>query len=190
MKIKSKNFVKGITQKSDMVFDNLAQVAFVGRSNVGKSSLVNSLLGAKALARTGKMAGKTTEINFYEVNDKFYLADLPGYGYARGGKDQQDNIRGMIIEYLTLEDFKPRTVALVLDSKVGITDFDRDMLDILEDNHHHAIIILNKVDKINQKELADQMNAVKRECGHLEVFPYSTIEQRGKKMLLQKLLEK
>ncbi len=187
MKISSSRFVKGITGEDKILYDNLIQIAFVGRSNVGKSSLINSLLTKNTLAKTGKKAGKTVEINFYKVNEKFYFADIPGYGYAKKGLDQREDIRDMIIEYLTLPNFKPRLVVLVLDSKAGLTDFDREMLDILSDNAHKAIIVLNKSDKLTQKELSKTLSDIRNEVGPLEVVPYSTITQKGKDALLQKL---
>lgn len=190
MKIKTKQFIKGSTNTENILHDKKMQVAFVGRSNVGKSSLINSLLGGKGLARTGKKPGKTTEINFYQVNEKYYFADLPGYGFAQGGIEQQENIRGMIIEYLTHKGFKPHTVALVLDAKAGLTDFDRDMLDILEDNKHYTIIVLNKVDKLTQKEVAPKLSEIRREYSGVEIVPYSTVDEKGRKALLQMLVEK
>ena len=144
MRIKSAQFVKGITGDDDVLHDGKRQVAFVGRSNVGKSSLINSLLNVRDLARTGKKQGKTREINFFLVNEKYYFVDLPGYGFAQGGYDDREIIRGRIIHYLTRPDAQLHTVAIVLDGKVGITDFDRDMVDILMHNQHHFVFIMNK----------------------------------------------
>ena len=89
MRIKSATFVKGITGDDEVLHDGKRQVAFVGRSNVGKSSLINSLLNVRDLAYAGKKQGKTREINFFLVNEKYYFVDLPGYGFAQGGHDDR-----------------------------------------------------------------------------------------------------
>lgn len=190
MKITSTRFVKGITGDDDLLYDGTPQVAFVGRSNVGKSSVINALLNTNELARTGKKPGKTLELNVFAVNAKYYFIDLPGYGYAKGGHDQREAIRDMIIGYLSRKEGKPLTVALILDAKAGMTDFDRDMLHILGDNEHHALIVLNKKDKLTQKELADTVYRIEREFPGITVVPYSAITQRkGADVLLSQLFD-
>ncbi len=190
MKIKSAKFVKGIVGDDDILHDKTPEIAFVGRSNVGKSSLINSLLNARELARTGKKQGKTTEINIFLVNGKYYFVDLPGYGFAEGGFDSRAAIREMIIGYFTRDASKDNTVALVLDAKAGITDFDRDMLDILHDNGRRTIAILNKTDKLTQKELAERLREIKKEFPELEVLPYSAKLSKGAGFVLERLAAK
>ncbi len=188
MKITSAKFVKGITGDDDLLHDGTPHIAFVGRSNVGKSSVINALLNAKELARTGKKPGKTLELNVFAVNAKYYFIDLPGYGYAKGGHDQREAIRDMIIGYLSQNESKPMTVALVLDAKAGVTDFDRDMLHILGDNEHHVVIVLNKKDKLSQKELSDTLYQIQREFPGITIVPYSaTTQRKGADVLLSKL---
>ncbi len=188
MKITSATFIKGLVGDDEILHDAIPEIAFIGRSNVGKSSLINSLLNARELARTGKRQGKTTELNVFLVNKKYYFIDLPGYGFAEGGHDMREKIRAMIIEYLTRKDSKAHTVAVVLDAKVGITDFDRDVLEILWDNHHHAVLVVNKVDKLNQKELSASMNAIKKEFPEIEVLPYSAKLNKGAGYVLERLV--
>jgi len=142
----------------------------------------------KAVARVGKVSGKTLEINFFNINDKYYFVDLPGYGYAQKGLDQREMIRSMIIGYLTNKNFQPRTVAVVLDSKAGLTDFDREVLDILSDNNHHAKIIVTKTDKVTQKELSQLVSSMHKECEGIEILQYSSVNERGKEKLLEKLI--
>ena len=190
MKIKSAKFVKGIVGHDEVLYDKYPHIAFVGRSNVGKSSVINSLVGSsKGLVKTGKKPGKTTEINFFKVNDKYYFVDLPGYGFAVGGLEGREKIREMIINYLTDPKVVPHTVALILDSKAGVTDFDRDMLDILRDNGHRTVIILNKIDKLNQKELSSQLSLIQKEIPpDIEIFPYLALTQKTVKQLREKLI--
>ena len=187
MKIKSVQFVKGVVGDDEILHNHIPEIAFVGRSNVGKSSLINSLLNVREMARTGKKQGKTKEINFYLVNEKYYFADLPGYGFAQGGFDDREKIRAIILGYLKQKETKIQTVALVVDGKVGLTDFDIDMLEILHAEGHRAVVIFNKTDKLNQKEMSANMRAIVNEFPHLEVLPYSSKLNKGAGHVLERL---
>ncbi len=190
VKIKSAAFVKGVTGDDAVFHDKKPEIAFVGRSNVGKSSVINSLLNARELARSGKKPGKTTEINIFLVNDKYYFVDLPGYGFAEGGRDTRELIREMIIGYFTRKTDKENSVAVLLDAKVGLTDFDRDMLEILHDHNRRTLLILNKTDKLTQKELSQQLAAIKNEFPEIEVLPYSAKLSKGSGLVLERLAAK
>jgi GTP-binding protein len=187
VKITSARFIKGITGNDAVLYDGKPQIAFIGRSNVGKSTVINSLMNKGELAKTGKKQGKTTEVNFFLVNDKMYFVDLPGYGFAQGSKVVRESIRAMIVEYLTRSGKKPHTVVVILDAKVGLTDFDRDVLDILQTEGHHAIILVNKIDKLNQRELAAQVAAIRTEAPEVEVVEYSAIEKKRSAQVLNSL---
>lgn len=188
MKIKSTQFVKSITGDDEILHDGVPEIAFIGRSNVGKSSVINSLLNARELARTGKKQGKTREINFFLVNDKYYFVDLPGYGFAQGGLDDREKIRDMIIQYFSRAENNIHTVAVIIDAKVGLTNFDRDMIEILYDNEHHIVLIVNKTDKLNQKELSTQLRSIENECPGVEILPYSAVVNKGAGFVLEKLI--
>ncbi|HFC36125.1 MAG TPA: ribosome biogenesis GTP-binding protein YsxC, partial [Candidatus Moranbacteria bacterium] len=120
MQIKTAKFVKGIIGTDEILRDGKQQIAFVGRSNVGKSSVINSLVGIKKLAKSSATPGRTQEINFFLINDKVYFVDLPGYGFAKISKKQREKIRKMIIWYLSYAETKPCKVVLIIDAKVGI----------------------------------------------------------------------
>src|SRR3990167_7680582 len=107
MKIISAKFVKGITGTDDILYDGIPQIAFVGRSNVGKSSVINSLVNQNELVKVGKKPGKTTEINFFIINNKFYFVDLPGYGYAELSPIEKEKIRKRMLWYLLESGAKP-----------------------------------------------------------------------------------
>lgn len=188
MKVSSARFIQGVTGDAPILHDGLPQVAFVGRSNVGKSTCLNSLLNKGELARTGKRQGKTTEINFFLVNEKMYFIDLPGYGFAQGGLEAREKIRDMIIAYLSNPAIPPHTVVVVLDAKVGMTDFDRDVFDILRAEGHRAIFILNKIDKLNQRELATTIAAVKAQAPEADVVEYSALEKKGSAQVLNRIM--
>lgn len=189
MKISSTRFVQGVVGDDPILYDGLPQVAFVGRSNTGKSTTINALLGKGELARTGKKQGKTTEINFFLVNESLYFVDLPGYGYAQGSHTVRDGIREMIVSYLANPAIQPHAVVVILDAKVGLTDFDRDVLDIIRKEGKRPIIILNKIDKLNQREAVAVRRAVEVEFTDVSVYAYSALEKKGTAQLLNRLTE-
>lgn len=171
MEIRSVRFVKGIRGTDDITHDGTPQIAFVGRSNVGKSSLINSMVG-KSVAIVGKKPGKTTEINYFLVNSEIYVVDLPGYGYAKATPKERVKLKNLIIWYLTYSEARPKKIVLVVDAKVGVTEFDRQMIGILKEHAHPLLMIANKIDKLSQGEQAKQL-ATMREFG-AEVLPYSS----------------
>ena len=178
-KITAATFVQGVVADADVLHDEVPQVALVGRSNVGKSSLINALVGSKSLAKVGKKPGKTTEINFFLINKKQYLVDLPGYGFAEASLAMREELKKLIIWYLTASGARPVTVALILDVKAGLTKFDEDMLLILKDQKHPFIIIVNKIDKLSQKEVAEQVRAIQAKADGAEIFCASAAEREG-----------
>lgn len=188
--ISSSKFVKGIVGTNEILEDPKPQIAFVGRSNVGKSSLINSLVGQKALAKSSSMPGKTKEINFFLINDDTFFVDLPGYGYAKISKKERDKLRSMIVWYLTYSEVRPKKVVLIVDANVGLKDFDRDMIEILQEEEHNFIIVANKVDKIKSSKLHRQMKEVKSQIGdeNIELVFYSSNTGKGKEELLDKIL--
>lgn len=188
MDIKNSEFIRSITGTNRILTDGKPQVAFIGRSNVGKSSVINSLVGKSSLVKTGKKPGKTTEINFFLINNKYYLVDLPGYGYAEGGKEKMERIRKMIIWYLTESGANPSTVVLILDIKAGITNFDSDMLDILRQQQINYIIVANKSDKLNQKEISKKITAIKLNSNEEDIILYSATDKSRPKVILDRIL--
>lgn len=187
MKINTATFVKGVRGTDEVLLDGTPQVAFVGRSNVGKSSLINALTGIKGLAKVGKKPGKTTEINFFLVNRKAYIVDLPGYGYAQTTPKERTKLKNLIIWYLTYSEAKPQTVVLVLDVKAGLTEFDEQMLAILKEHKHPFVVVVNKTDKLTQQEVAAQVAAIKEVAGDAEVMLHSVKTGKGTESLRDRL---
>ena len=179
-------FIKGITKDDIIMHDGISQVAFVGRSNAGKSTLLNAIAGT-TIARAGKKQGKTVEVNFFKLG-KMYLVDLPGYGFAQAGLDQREQTRDMIIWYLGAKRKGTLVAALVLDTKVGITDLDRDMIDMLRDQNVPFVVIANKVDKLNQSEMSRAIKEIQEEVPEAVVLPHSAKTGKGKNGILQALL--
>lgn len=174
MKIESAEFKKGLIGTDEILTDGVPQVAFVGRSNVGKSSLINSLVNRKDLVKVGKKPGKTTELNVFGINGKkAYFVDLPGYGYAERAPKQKEKIEKLILWYLMYSGATPHKVVLILDVKAGLTDFDSEMIRVLREQGHPYLVVANKVDKLNQKELSAQLRSIKESAHEATVVPYS-----------------
>ena len=188
MKITSATFVKGIIGTDTVIDDGIPHIAFVGRSNVGKSSVINALTGQSDLVKVGKKPGKTTEINFFLINHKYYFVDLPGYGYAQLTPVEREKIRKRMLWYLMDSGAHPRMVVLVVDVRAGFMDFDLDMAGLLREYAHPFIVIANKTDKLNQKELSAQLRIIQTACPGIEVIAFSAHEQEGVSVILDKLL--
>lgn len=171
-------FARGISGTNSILLDKKPHVAFVGRSNVGKSSTLNALLGA-SLARVSATPGKTQEINFYEVNGRAYIVDLPGYGFARMPGVQAEKIRKHIIWYLSGGEAHPRALVLVLDAKTGITDHDRELIAIADEEKHPLILLLNKIDKLNAREREKTLREIGEEFPHASFMPFSALNKEG-----------
>ena len=164
--------------------DPLAQVAFSGRSNVGKSSLINSLLGRKSLARVSSAPGKTITINFYEIDKKLYLVDLPGYGFAKRTLEEKKKWSALTDGYFTQNDNIDR-LALVLqliDSRIGPTKDDEMMLDYLRAAELPFAVVATKTDKLNATERKKNLAAIEAHplISGAPVIPFSALKGEGK----------
>lgn len=187
MKITSATFVKGITGTQDILYDGRFQIAFMGRSNAGKSTLINSLTGKKNLVRTSSQPGQTIRMDFFLINNSFYFVDFPGYGYARAKMDKREKLRKMILWYLMYSEVKNRYVILIIDAQIGLTDFDNDAIDALYENNIEHVIIANKIDKLKRDERVKQIEIIRTECGNSKVIPYSSKLIIGRSELLENL---
>ena len=149
MKITSATFIKSATNKNNIINDGLPQIAFIGRSNVGKSTLINALTGNNKLVRSSSTAGRTQNINFFLINKSFYFVDLPGYGYARVSLEARYKLFGYITEYLFKSNIEQNKVVLILDAKVGITENDIIMFEELKKNNRSRSAKLRVAERIN-----------------------------------------
>jgi len=152
----------------------LPEIAFAGRSNVGKSSLLNRLVRRKAIARVSRTPGRTREINFFEVNGRFVLADLPGYGYARISKERRAEWRPLIEAYLRRSP-NLRGVVLLIDARRDPTDDDLQMLDFLSEVGAPTIVAITKVDKLGTSARAARIRLLTAALGldDDQVIPFS-----------------
>ncbi len=162
--------------------DRLPEIAFLGRSNAGKSSLINGLTGRKGLAFTSVTPGRTQTLNFYRVDGAFYLVDLPGYGFARAPRRLGTEWKGLIEEYLKKRE-NLKLSCLVLDSRRGWMDHDLDLKRWLEDCGRRYLVIATKVDKLNQSEYEHGLRAIRQEG--VEPLLFSAVNGRGVREIWQ-----
>ena len=167
--------------RPDQFPNGLPQIAFSGRSNVGKSSLINTLLNRKSLARVSSAPGKTVTVNFYLIDKKLIFADLPGYGYAKRSYDKKEDFSALTDAYLS----KCEDIALILqlvDLKVGLTEYDRMMLQWMNETGIPFCIVGTKADKLNKTELNKAITALcsDKDVGAAPVIPFSSLKGTGK----------
>ncbi len=176
MIIKNPEFKISAVSPKQYPDDELPQVVLVGKSNVGKSSFINSMINRKRLARTSSEPGKTRQINFYKMDDKFYFVDLPGYGYSKMSKAEQVKVGGFIEEYLK----KCKNIALIvflIDIRHSPTENDRLMYQYVINSNSPCIIIANKADKIAVTKVDSYVENLQNELNPLKDFtflPYSS----------------
>lgn len=159
LKIREVEFVKGATKWEALPRDGRPEVAFIGRSNVGKSSLLNMLVGRKSIARTSRTPGKTQEFNFYLINQRLYFVDLPGFGYARVSRDVRERWGRFIGRYLTEREVLKLVVHLI-DGRHEPTRLDRDIIETMRGGYVPYLIALTKSDKLSGNDRAKSMKRV------------------------------
>jgi len=192
MKIRSVEYAGTIVTPGGKAPGTLPQIAFSGRSNVGKSSLINMLLRRTRhrIAHVSSTPGKTQALNFYRVNDKFFLVDLPGYGYARVPEEKRKTWAGLIEWYLS-ESGKVRGVVHLVDSRHAPTEHDLWMVSYLQEIGLPALIVLTKVDKLKKAELeCSRTRALEAlDLDESQLLPFSAKTGEGRDALLSALEE-
>ncbi len=176
-------FLRGVTSLDDLPPFGLPEVAFAGRSNVGKSSLINALCGRTAMARTSNTPGRTQEINFFDIDGRMILVDMPGYGFAKAPKDKVERWTRLIKGFLKGRPVL-RRVMLLVDSRHGVKENDREMMTHLDQAAVVYQVVLTKIDKLKPAELAEVIertgnDIVKRVAAHPVVIVTSSEKGTG-----------
>mgnify|MGYP001566585354 FL=1 len=225
IKIISSAFIRGLIGEDKILFDTKKQIAFIGRSNVGKSSVINTLVNKKNLAKSSSLPGKTREINFFLINfassnknkkniismgfgdelaplevgrktpvssNGIYFVDLPGYGYVKMPPKIADKLRKRIIWYFSESGVKPSHVVFIIDSRIGITAIDKEMLEILENENHNVIVTANKSDKLSQSEFVKNIKKIKNDLKNYKciknIILFSAKTKKGREELLNLII--
>ena len=172
--------VCGITSKIPK--NTLPEVAFAGKSNVGKSSLINGLMNRKSYARTSAQPGKTETINFYNINEELYFVELPGYGYAKVSQSVKEKWGKMIEDYLHQSE-QLAIVFLLVDIRHDPSANDCQMYDWIISNGYYPVIIATKLDKLKRSQVKKHINAIRTKLklrGNTPIFPYSALTKQGR----------
>lgn len=192
MKIKSVALetVVGITSK--LPEHSLPEIAFAGKSNVGKSSLINALLNRKALARTSSQPGKTQTINFYNINESFYFVDLPGYGYAKVSQEIREKWGKMIERYLKQSKVL-KLVCLLVDIRHAPSENDKIMYEWIVYQGYQPVILATKLDKIKRSAREKQIKLIRESLGATKetvILPFSAETKQGREEVWQLICQK
>ncbi len=182
MKITSAEFLKSALKETDWPRDNIPEIAFLGRSNVGKSSLINSLLGVRGLARTSSTPGRTQLLNFFLINRQFRVVDLPGYGYARAPKAVRAEWSSAAEEYLAKREQLMLSIHIV-DSRHEPSKQDLQLHEWLVHHHKPHLIVATKSDKLSKNELSRNVNRAARAFKSDNLIIYSATKREGRDRL-------
>ena len=186
MKIISAKYLTSVVSEKDILNDELLEFAFVGRSNVGKSSLINALTGVKNLAKTSSTPGLTKMINYFLINNSFKFVDLPGYGYAKTGQKHIANWAGLMEKYL-LNSTLLKTVFVLVDSRHEPSELDKMMIEFL--NHYQIpyMLIATKVDKLAKSKIPQNLSKIAKtlEVRRELILPFSSETLFGKEQILE-----
>lgn len=184
MKINSVEFYMPASKPELFCFD-LPQIVFAGRSNVGKSSLLRTLVNRKKMVRVGRTPGVTRAINYFKINGSFYFVDLPGYGYAKASEREQNKWRSLITAYFN-DVSELRKVILLLDVRREITDVDRMFYEWATSYHYPLMIVVTKVDKVSRNAACSRRHAIMKEFGLSEenCILFSALKRTGRDEVL------
>jgi GTP-binding protein len=186
MRIPKARFVKSVADIKQLPTDRLTEIAVVGRSNVGKSSLINSLFNQKHLAKISSTPGKTRLINYFIIDEKFYLVDLPGYGFSKISKNVSKNWEKLITAYLA-DNPHLKWVYLLIDCRHNLMDLDRQMINWLTEMEIPFVVILTKSDKLSNNRLAAQTKSIDSELSVVTIITYSAKTHRGRQEIIEML---
>ena len=190
MNLHNAEFIRSVTAVADCPKDGLPQIAFAGKSNVGKSSVINKLLLRKNFARVGEAPGKTTHINFFRIDNKLYLVDLPGYGYAKVPMAEKERWGKLMEKYFAAEDTIDYGL-MIVDARHKPTANDVIMADYFKASGKPFVVVANKMDKLKKSEIEPNLACIRETLTlpeTVELIPFSAENGLGREALLRVLL--
>ena len=190
MNLQNAEFAISAATSSSFIRDGMPQIAFAGRSNVGKSSVINRLLLRKNLARVGEVPGKTVHVNYFRIDRQFYLVDLPGYGYAKVSKAEKDRWAKLMESYFA-EPEQMTLGVMVVDSRHKPTANDVTMAQWFFDTGRPFVVVANKLDKLKKREIEPNLAAIREGLGlgdEIPLIPFSAEKGEGREELLRHIL--
>jgi len=188
--LQNARFIRSAAGKEGFIRDGLPQIAFAGRSNVGKSSVINCLLRRKNFARVGAAPGKTIHINYFLIDEAFYLVDLPGYGYAKVSQAERDRWGRLMESYFAQSDQMTMGV-MIVDARHAPSANDLTMDRWFKDTGRPYVVVANKLDKLKKSEIEPNLQRIRETLEleeHVKLIPFSAQEGTGKQELLSELL--
>lgn len=188
IQIKSARFIRGVVGPDDFLEKDIPQIAFIGRSNVGKSSVINSLTHQKDLAITSSLPGRTQQINLFLINESVYLLDLPGYGFSQDSQEGRERLQKLIFWYLFDSTYKQRKVVLIMDANVGLTESDLNTLKYLREKGKNIVIVANKIDKMKKSQHTKVFKEIRDAAGGVKIIPYSAKKKIGVEELTKEVM--
>jgi len=186
VKISSAQFVKSATKPDEFPRDQRPEIAFCGRSNIGKSSLLNALTNVHGLARTSSSPGRTQTINFFLIDTRMYFVDLPGYGFAKVPKAVKDTWGAMVETYLR-DRGQLKLVVILVDSRMPPTESDQTMKRWLDHQQIPNAVVLTKTDKISRNHLSQALQTSAQTLNTKEIIPFSAVTGSGKDAILNRI---
>lgn len=190
MKIRSTEITMSAVNKSQYPPEGIPEIALVGRSNVGKSSIVNTLLNRRNFARTSQTPGKTRTINFYLINEEFYFVDLPGYGYAKVAKSEKQKWGGIMERYLEDRDVLC-SILLLIDIRHEPTEDDKLMYEWIKHYGYNCVVVATKSDKISRGQYQKHISIIRKKLQMAQeekVIPVSSLKKTGVEELWQEII--
>ncbi|MBQ2446149.1 MAG: YihA family ribosome biogenesis GTP-binding protein [Oscillospiraceae bacterium] len=191
MNLQNVEFVKSAARPGDFLRDGLPQIAFSGKSNVGKSSVLNCILRRKNFARVGQKPGKTIHINYFSVDKQAYFVDLPGYGYAQVAASEKERWGKLMESYFSYCELITLGV-LIVDARHEPTKLDVVMAELFQSTGRPYVVVANKLDKLKAREIEPNMERIRRSLNleeHTPLIPFSAEKGTGRDQLLAHILE-
>jgi len=181
--VKNATFVKSFADPELVPKEGLPQIAMLGRSNAGKSSLINSITGVDGLAKTSAAPGRTRLINVFNIDKQYELVDLPGYGYAKASKNERDRLLDLLSGFLSSA-IRLKLVVVILDSRLGATTVDNEVIEQVQRSGLPLLFVANKADKLSRMELRQIIQSIERAYPNVPVVAHSTVSGDGRGLLL------